>query len=325
MRWHSVTPLLSLALLLSPPVYSQSPDCTRRTIPVSVFTPKGAPITGLKASNFEASLHGTPVQIVSIKPQDKPSRVVLLLDGSDSVTGNWGDAWHLYLAAADHLLANLPEGTSVALEVFASRIVKTVELTEDRAKLRAELANLSQVDKLVPHKERETALWEALREGAELLGPPEMGDVVYVFTDAGNNFGSTTLREAEQTLQGKNIRVYWLYLDTSIQRNIQVLAGVEHLTTVVSDTGGAQVTIVPSRLSHDFPFVDRNGAETEAGLHLQKQYESISHFYRLEIGFPTPPENGARWNLKVRVPNAPNHTVSYSPRLTDCSALSATR
>jgi hypothetical protein len=325
MRWYSVAPLLPLALLLSPAVYSQSPDCTRRTVPVSVSTPKGTPVTGLQASNFEAALRGTPVQIVSIKPQDKPSRVVLLLDASSSVTGNSGDAWHLYLAAADHLLANLPQGTSVALEIFASRIVKTEALTEDRAKLRAELKNLSPVDKLVPHKERETALWEALREGAEILGPPEMGDMVYVYTDAGNNFGKATFRDAEQTLQDKNIRVFWLYLDSARKVNVEVVAEITDFTAVVSDTGGAQITILPSRMSRDFPFIDRNGAETEAGLYLQKQYELISHFYRLEIGFPTPPQNGAKWNLKVKVPNARNLQILYPRWFSDCSDSSPHR
>ncbi len=320
MRWFSVAPLLPLALLLSPAIYSQSPDCTRRTVPVSVSTPKGTPVTGLQASNFEASLRGSSVRILSSKPQDKPSRVVLVLDASGSMTGNGGQTWQLYLAAADHLLTNLPQGTPVALEIFASRVERTEALTEDRAKLRAELNNLSLVDQLVPRKERQTALWDALREGAEILGPPETGDVVYVFTDAGNNFGKTMLRDAEQILQSKNIRVFWLYLDTAIERNLEVLVGVADFTDVVSDTGGSKVAILPSRLSRDFPFIDRDGAETEAGLQLRKQYQLISHFYRLEIGFATPPTNGARWNLKVRVPNAQNLEVLYSPKLPDCGS-----
>jgi hypothetical protein len=319
MRSSFVLLLLFLALFIPQIVHSQTDSCSRRIVPVSVLTADGKSVTGLQTINFEAWLRGTPVQVVSVKPYDKSPRIVIVIDVSASMTAE-SEIWPLYVGMADHLVTNLPPGASVALVVFASHIERTVPLTEDKATLRAELKSLKNIGQVLPRKEQQTALWEAVQNAAELLGPPELGDAIYALTDAGNTYGKATLRSARDSLRSKGIRLFWFFVEVPPGGSTpEEYAGPVDFADVVSDTGGVEVNVLRSKLNHDFPFVDENGRETEIGLRLLKQYRLMLHIYRMEIGFPTPLQKGARWQLKVKVPNADKLGLDYPPKLSDCA------
>jgi hypothetical protein len=322
MRFSLARALVFAALLIPQTVHSQIDWCARRVVPVSVVTADGKAVAGLQTTNFKASLRGTPVQIVSAEPYGKPTRIVLVIDASGSMSWN-PQIWGLYLKMADHLLANLPDSTAVGLEVFASHIERTLPPTVDRNKLRAELKSLEYINQLMPSKEKQTSLWEAFEAAPTLLGAPELGDVVLALTDAQSNDSNSTFRNASNALRSSGVRLFWFLVEVPLGRNPEEVGGRADFEDLVSDTGGAEVNVLPSKLIQQFPFVDRNGRDTEAGVRLKKLYQLMLNIYRLEIGLPTPLQKGARWKLEAIVPNGPKLDVLYPPKLADCPASSS--
>lgn len=213
----------------------------------------------------------------------------------------------------------------MGLEVFASHIESTLPPTLDRAKLRAELKSLKHIHQLTSSREQLTSLWEAIEAAPGLLGTPEFGDVVLALTDAGNNDGKGAFHGAEEALRTNGIRLFWFLIETPPGRTQEEVVGRRDFEDLVSDTGGVEVKMLASKLNPRFPFVDGNGQNTDAGIRLQKQYHLMLNIYRLEIGFPTPLQKGARWKLEVTVPNGPKLEVFYPPMLPDCPVLSAVR
>ena len=315
---------LFLAVFLPQTLHSQMDSCSYRVVPVSVLAPGGMPVTGLRSADFKASLRGARVQIMSFEPYTKPARIVLVIDASSSMSTD-PQIWRLYLQMADHLLANVPDSTPVGLEVFASHIESTLPPTLDRAKLRAELKSLEHIHQLMPSREQLTSLWKALETTPKLLGTPEFGDVVLALTDAGNNDGKGTFHGAEEALRSNGIRLFWFLIEAPPGHTPEEVVGRRDFEDLVSDTGGVEVKMLASKLNPQFPFADGNGQNTDAGSRLQKQYHLMLNINRLEIGFPTSLQKGARWKLEVTVPNGPKLEILYPPMLPDCPALSAIR
>lgn len=317
MRFSVARALVFAALLIPQTVHSQIDGCARRVVPISVVTADGKAVAGLQTTNFKASLRGTPVQILSAESYGKPPRIVLVIDASGSMSTD-PQIWGLYLKMADHLLVNLPESTAVGLEVFASHIERTLPPTVDRNKLRAELKSLEYISQLMPSKERQTSLWEAFEAAPRLLGAPEFGDVVLALTDAESNDSKSTFRNAANALRSNRVRLFWFFVEVPPGHTPEQVGGRADFEDLVPDTGGAEVNVLPSKLNQQFPFVDRNGRDTEAGIRLQKLYQLMLNIYRLEIGFPTPLQKGAAWKLEAIVPNGPKLDVLYPPKLADC-------
>ncbi|MGH9745082.1 MAG: vWA domain-containing protein [Candidatus Acidiferrales bacterium] len=286
-------------------------------MPISVLTLEGKSVTGLQATNLKASIRGTPVQIVSVEPYVKSPRIVLVIDASSSMTSN-PEIWHVYLGMAEHLLTNLPESTPLALEVFATHIERTLSLTLDRAKLRTELKSLENISKIMPSKEQLTSLWEAVQAAPKLLGTPELGDVVLVLTDAGNSYGKATFRSAAESLRSSGIRLFWFFVEGPPRNTPEELSGLRDFEDLVNDTGGVVVSVLRSTIDRNSPFIDTSGRDTATGFRLERLYQIMLNIYRLEIGFPSPLQKGARWDLKVKVPNTAGLEVYYPPRLSDC-------
>jgi hypothetical protein len=84
----------------------------------------GKPISGLIPADFESQFRGKPVKIVSVIPDQRPHRIVILLDASRSTAHKWERA--LYLAT--HLIGMPLPNTQIALVVFDKRIHGLVDI-----------------------------------------------------------------------------------------------------------------------------------------------------------------------------------------------------
>ncbi len=65
---------------------AQSDPCARRTVPVSVSSSEGNPLTGLTTDKFQATFRHHPITVLSVTPNDTPVRVFMALDASGSMT-----------------------------------------------------------------------------------------------------------------------------------------------------------------------------------------------------------------------------------------------
>ena len=100
--------------------YSQDESCQHRTVPLSVYDSEGLTIRGLTPSDFEAKYRGQPVKLLSIVPDDRPHRIVILLDASGSMKEMWRPALAAASDVAESQLANTQIASSRSLRGFGS-------------------------------------------------------------------------------------------------------------------------------------------------------------------------------------------------------------
>jgi hypothetical protein len=58
-------------------------------LPINVEDARGLQIQGLTPADFQAKVHGRSIKILSIALDDRPHRVVILLDASGSIASEW--------------------------------------------------------------------------------------------------------------------------------------------------------------------------------------------------------------------------------------------
>jgi hypothetical protein len=73
---------LTLALLIVSPAVAQEDQCSQRKLTIYVQDSLGKPISGLTPADFESQFRGKPVKIVSVIPDQRTHRIVILLDAS---------------------------------------------------------------------------------------------------------------------------------------------------------------------------------------------------------------------------------------------------
>ena len=186
-----LTALLAVVALQEPPVFRVEVGVVR--VEVSV-TRKGAPLRGLKASDFELRDNGRPQEPHLVLEEEAPIDAALVLDLSGSVRGSKLVALK---DAAGAFLAGLREGELAALVAFREEVLLLRPFTADRARLRQAL------DEAEPHGG--TALRDAVYAALRLRGPGPRRTAVVVFSDGIDNtsvLGASDVVEAASHSEG---------------------------------------------------------------------------------------------------------------------------
>src|ERR1700691_1542012 len=144
---------LVFVLLGARGVRAQADSCLRRSVPVNVLNDQGQIVTGLTENNFIGSMHHQSVKILSVRQDDSPRRVVIVIDASGSMTGE-RSTWHLNLAVARNLVTPMSSETLAGLIVFGSKGYKNMSLPSNKKQLEDELTILEPGSK---HYQRDCA------------------------------------------------------------------------------------------------------------------------------------------------------------------------
>jgi VWFA-related protein len=187
---------------------SQQPPTFRagtRTVPVyaTVTAEDGRLVPDLTRDDFEVFDNGQRQEITVFESGVQPIAVVMMLDRSGSMTGNFG----LVQKAAEEFVKRLLPADTARIGSFSNRIqVDPREFTSDQEVLLAILQNELQDPGPTP-------LWNAIAVGMTALLHQETRRVVLVFTDgvdAPGNMRSTnvTEKEATQRAQREDVMVY---------------------------------------------------------------------------------------------------------------------
>lgn len=201
---------LLLAFMFAPPLGAQGTSCLHRTLPVNVIDSRRRLIRLSDPSEFEGKLHGKGIKILSIRPDERPHRIVILLDTSGSMLGDPpGRKWQMALLAATHLArANLPN-TSLALLIFSKSVKEQIGFSQGASAIAARLSEIGDDPGYAKKKVRgTTALLDTIHSSLALLADPGFADVVYVITDAGDNGSRTRLRTVRDTLASAGVRLF---------------------------------------------------------------------------------------------------------------------
>ena len=316
--------VLVSAFILTATGRAQDANCVHRAVFVSVVDKNGALVEGLAAADFHAEFHGKPVKILSVTPDDRPRRIVILLDASGSMFGANGMKWWLAWASALQMAqSNLPR-ISLALLVFRQDIVERVDFSLGTSGVAERLKQIGGNSDYAKNLRGQTALFDTILGAIELLGPSGQGDIIYAITDGGDNKSRNSFQKVQRALESADVRLYALILSHLNGRMVETPEeeyGKSNLAQLVDGTGGVELEPVEST-----PLgvrLDKDERQRIAKM-LELYYRQMVHPYRMDIELPQMPDKPSGWRL--RLSDARNHDVKgsrvvYPHELTPCALL----
>ncbi|HEX3377085.1 MAG TPA: vWA domain-containing protein [Candidatus Acidoferrales bacterium] len=289
-------------------------------------TVDGSVVPPLESTNFAGIFHKKPIQIISAAINQEPIRVVLLIDVSASMRGPDSEDQNRYaLDVAEDLVSGISPETSIGLGFFYSEFIPVLRPTVDRRSL------LPQIEGLRSHPKTfygQTALWNAVLEGAKMFDHPHAGDVIYVITDGGDNASHTKVKFVEQALEDTGIRLNAFVFQSmpTARKSPEELIGPTILENVARETGGTVLTQITEYvnsflISGHSALVDKSGKLTPLGLNLSSQIRQMRSFYRVEFELPEALNNQQEWKLELEGLEKSQREkiiLSYPQRLAAC-------
>ena len=186
--------VLAAAQAASPPP-PRFPVAVDQVYVDAFVTRRGAPVTGLRAEDFELRDDGVVQQVTLLERGMARLGAVLVLDTSESVRGAKLDALR---DAARAFAESLASDDEVALVTF-SHAVRLVPAARERAALSAALDRLS--------GRSSTSLYDAIYASARLpMAPPRR--LLVVFTDGEDNTSWLGLDDVEGALRKAGVLLY---------------------------------------------------------------------------------------------------------------------
>lgn len=319
MEKRPVLALLVLLLFCPQPASAQEGDCHHRILPLTVLDSRGRLVQGLTAADFQAKFHGKPVQIISIQPDKRPRRIVILLDAS----GSMRDVWSSARSIAGHILdARLPN-TSFAFLLFSNRVIEQVRFGQGVEAIRSLLQRIGEDPKHLKEIVRgHTALLDSIVEALRLFDPQDSSDSLYVITDAGENASRAGMREVLRALLSSGVRLHLICLSqaTRYRPTPEEVRGPNDMDDLVKATGGLSFGAIYESWAHS-----GGSAEQEARVlaDLGRMNEGILNSWRIEIELPESSARLLEWELQPS-PNKKEDfkgaKLLYPHRLAACGA-----
>jgi VWA domain containing CoxE-like protein len=306
MRRRISFPLLAAALTLCTSMAAQIVDgCLSRAILVEVWDQQGKAVQGLQPDSFHVRAGDETITVKSAQAR-AGRRVVLLVDVSGSINKS-EHTWEMARVVAGNLLAAAPSSLRVALVLFSDRIIDTIGFDRPAADIVERLAKME-------NGKGHTAILDSLDYSIKLLQPAEVGDVIYIVSDGGENSSKVHRSDIENKLLGDGIRLFAFILQPKTPFVTPEEAAEPNLLSDLTQVTGGMVVDEDSAAALDAP------PKLSAVLH--RGYDQMAHFYDLELSIPN------RWSKKERLrlevlgqdgKKRKDVTVSYPGYLLPCS------
>ena len=195
---------------------------------VNVTDKNGAIVPGLPREDFAVTEDGRPQQIAIFEKQSEmPLNLTLAIDTSGSVRK---DLTEEATAARRFAHAIVRPQDQMSVMQFATEVRALTPFTN----------NMGQIDRGLNqlHSDFATALYDAIYQGSERLGPKDGRKVLVVVSDGDDTVQSTTYAQALEQALRNEVMIYSL-IDVPIEASAGRDTGGEHaLITLSEETGG---------------------------------------------------------------------------------------
>jgi hypothetical protein len=322
MRLKSTIQVLVLIFLSTVPARTQQNDCRKRTVPVNIVTRDGSLLPEFSAPDFQASVRGNFIlRVPEIALDEQPRRIILLLDGSPSITYGGKSDWNLILDVASRFLQHMPSSTTIGLAVFSVRVETILAPTAERQKL------LDAVQTLRKSSDKElrkklgvrTSLWDTISAGLTMLGNPQLGDAIYVITDGLDNMSMAKLGDVEIMLGAAGVR---LFSSVLFGRAATLLSdGPTGVVRIAANTGGWVFAFPKTDLVDPRPLL-KSRASDALEMRLDLLCQRILTFYRMDIELRQPVMRPLKWKLDLNLVDKSqqrNLMFAYPQELMPCN------
>jgi hypothetical protein len=319
--------LLFSVLVSALPTPAQNESCLRRIVPVTVMDSAGRPILGFAPADFQSKFRGKPIKILSIIPDDRPRRVVILLDTSGSMSGEpRGHKWEIARAIATHLVdAHLPS-TSLALLFFSDQVHEQIGFSDGIPTVAKRLLDISaNPDYVKKNVLGTTALYDAVLAALHLLDAPGFSDSIYLITDGGDNKSRSNQRDVRRALVSSGVRLHASVLAPTDDRVPEDLLGLSDITEMTTATGGVVLGPVGRKRAPHVMSFDLNQEERQAlSVGLRYLEADVLSNVRVELELPETPNKWGEWSLELsheKQKQFKHVSIAYPRDLAPCSAL----
>jgi hypothetical protein len=298
-RSYLIPTLLGLAAFTQLPASAQQASCLHRTLALNVDDSRGIPVRGLSPADFQAKLRGEPAKILSIVPDDRIHRIVILIDASSSMTRVWGES----LAPASALAETSLPHVQMALLVFGTNVYEKIEFSIGQTAV-AERLRQMRSGATYPNQLRhaKTALYDSLLAGLQLLDSPSSADSLYVITDGRENASRAHFDDIAHQLISSGVRLFVSQVvdegeifDNSGRRvTREPIYGPPPVSNLAAETGGETIQPFPDGILPTKPKEAQTIAEAMSAFH-----RKMIHNFRLELELPRPLDKWYPWELKL--------------------------
>ena len=282
----------------------QQADCQRRALPVALRDKLNLPIQDISASDFEAKVRGESVKILSLAPDPRPHRLVLILDTSGSMRGTDSDnpLIALEFALARHFFDVNRQRSRIALLMFNDDVTEVVDFARGNSGVGDKLQQIATDRNFVKTNVKgRTALRDAIFEGLQLLDHLSSADALYILTDGGDNASKRKPSEVTERLAVTSVRLFAVILHEEGGYRIRTpeeLSGPSELSEIAGRSGGE---ILSAAAWHGKQIA--LSADADAKLKTQETlgrlYQTILQDNLMEIELPFPLAKNEHWELKL--------------------------
>jgi von Willebrand factor type A domain len=272
-----------------------------RSIVVNVFDARGDAIRDLTKESFRVHLNGKPVAVLDAQYSVAARRIVVLLDISGSMRGEFSTAkWTITREAVGELLAEVPPDVPIAMLTFAGEVHNAFDFSHSRTDIAKWLEGVpSQGPSL--KSTAKTALFDAILEGLRLLGTIRPGDAIYAVTDGGENASRASRAQTKAALLQSTVRLFaFLLAESSVVFHERV--GEDSFLEMVDDSGGVCFAIAgrhrPDAASWNEDFLFNKDAREKIRSSTHDVNIEVSEFWTLQLAAPTSDKED---NIKLNV------------------------
>lgn len=285
-------------------IAAQDSSCLRRALPIALRDEQNLSIQNVSVADFEARVHGKPIKILSLAPDPRPHRLVLILDASASMGSTAGEPplFALEFALARHFFeANRP-GSQIALLIFNNEVTEAVDFAQGNAAVGDKLQQIvGEHNYVKANVKGRTALRDAILAGLNLLEHPSSADSLYVLTDGEDNASKHSTANLRQRLAVTSVRLFAVLLrKEGGYRNLppEELSGPDELSEIAGKSGGE---ILSAAAWHGKQMVLSADFEAKLKPHetLTRLYQAIIGDQLLEIELPFTVAKDEHWELKL--------------------------
>lgn len=265
---------------------------------VNVQDANGNAVRDLTKDSFRVKVNGRPAAVVAARYSFAPRRIVVLLDVSYSMVGEYeANKWQIARKAVEDLLAETQPDVPVAFLTFSSQVLDTFDFSQGRPSIAAWLKS-SRSGQSKIKTPRRTALFDATVAGAKLLEPARAGDAIYAITDAGDNSSHISETDAKLRLLRSQIRLFVFALAGPMPTE-EERSGADSFVELARDTGGF-IFGVSSRYRGASPGYDYN-EQTRERIRLSTRTLNIqvNGFYSLQVDAPPPGKRLSKVSLDI--------------------------
>ena len=287
----------------APAAAAQEFSCQHRTVPVSFRDAQNLPILDVTIADLEAKAHGKPLKILSLGPDLRAHRLVLILDTSGSMNSTAAEAplWKLELALARHFFEVNHQKSKIALLFFNDRVTDVIDFSQENSAVGGKLQQITKDSDYLKKKVKgKTALRDAILQGVQLLEHPSSADALYVLTDAGDNASTHSIADVSRRLAVTPVRLFAIVLQQRggyRTRAPEELSGPDELSQIARKSGGEILSAAEPQGDSVALSANPEGKLKPQEV-LSRLYQTILQDRLLEIELPSPIKKNEHWELK---------------------------